>query len=222
MAASLVWRTPWLAAVLSISLLFPLSAQQVDVWSRPVQVERSRSVDFIHYRVNLTFDLNGKVFWGENQITLTPLSDGVDQCVLDAEEILIVDVLDETGQRLPHVQGDTSVVITLPRALSYGDTTTLTVAYRGENPQEGFFFDDASDDHPQMVSTDSWPDEAHHWIPLYDYPNDKVTHELIITVPEGNKVLSNGRLIGVTQDTARDLPVHAGDRPLHGHRGFAR
>ncbi len=200
MVAPLVRRTPGLAAAISISLLLPLSAQQVDVWSRPVQVERSRKFDFIHYRVNLTFDLDAKVFWGENQITLTPLTDGVDQCVLDAEEILIVDVLDETGQALPHVQGDTSVVITLSQALSYGDTTTLTVAYRGENPQGGFFFDDASDDHPQMVSTDSWPDEAHHWIPLYDYPNDKVTHELIITVPEGNKVLSNGRLVRVTQD----------------------
>ena len=51
-----------------------------------------------------------------------------------------------------------------------------------------------------MVSTDSWPNEAHHWIPLYDYPNDKVTHELIITVPEGNRVLSNGRLVGVTEN----------------------
>jgi aminopeptidase N len=74
------------------------------------------------------------------------------------------------------------------------------VAFRADNPQEGFFFDDASDDHPRMVSTDSWPDEAHHWIPLYDYPNDKVTHEFIVTAPEGNRVLSNGRLVGVVED----------------------
>jgi hypothetical protein len=88
------------------------------------------------------------------------------------------------------------------RTLSYGDTLDLTVIYRGENPQQGFFFDDESDDHPQMVSTDSWPDEAHHWIPCYDYPNDKVTHELIVTVPAGNRVLSNGRLVGITENEA--------------------
>jgi aminopeptidase N len=119
---------------------------------------------------------------------------------LDAEEIVIEGARDEAGGNLAFAHSDTSVVVGFPRTIAYGDTVDFTVVYRGENPQEGFFFDDESDDHPQMVSTDSWPDEAHHWIPLYDYPNDKVTHELIITVPEGNKVLSNGRLAGVTAD----------------------
>jgi aminopeptidase N len=66
-----------------------------------------------------------------------------------------------------------------------------------------------------MVSTDSWPNEAHHWIPLFDYPNDKVIHDLIITVPEGNKVLSNGRLVGVAEDeAARTTTWHwSQDRP---------
>jgi aminopeptidase N len=180
--------------------LSPLSAQEVDVWNRPPQVERTRSLDFVHYRVSLTFDLDGKSFWGENEITLTPLTDEVGRCVLDAEEIVITEVVDDAGRQLQYVQADTSVVITFLDAISYGDTVTVTVAYRGEDPQEGFFFDDASDDHPQMVSTDSWPDEAHHWIPLYDYPNDKVTHELVVTAPRGNRVLSNGRLVGVVED----------------------
>ena len=45
-----------LVAVLTSYSPPPLSAQLVDVWSRPVQVERSRSCDFIHYRISLTFD----------------------------------------------------------------------------------------------------------------------------------------------------------------------
>ena len=202
MVGALVRRTSWLAVAVSLCCSFPLAAQQVDVWSRPVQVERSRSLDFIHYRVSLTVDLDAKVFQGENQITLTPLADAVDHCVLDVEELVITGAADAAGQELVYVQGDTSVAITLREPLAYGDTITLTVAFRGDNPQEGFFFDDAGDDHPQMVSTDSWPDEAHHWIPLYDYPNDKVTHELVVTVPEGNRVLSNGRLVGVAEDEA--------------------
>ena len=202
MVGPVVRRARWLSAVSFLSCLASLSAQQVDVWSRPVQVERSRSFDFIHYRVSLTFDLDAKVFKGENAITLTPLSDHVDHCVLDAEEIVITDAVDGAGRNLHFAQGDSTVVITFPQALSYGDTVTLTVAFRGDDPQEGFFFDDATDDHPRMVSTDSWPDEAHHWIPLYDYPNDKVTHELIVTAPQGNRVLSNGRLVGVVDDDA--------------------
>ncbi len=186
--------------VLFSPLAAPLLAQQVDVWNRPVQIERSRTCDFIHYRVSLTLDLDEKVFWGENRITLTPLADDVDRLVLDVEEIVIEAVTDAVGEELPFVQSDSSVAVTLQRVLSYGDTVDFTVVYRGDDPQEGFFFDDAADDHPQMVSTDSWPDEARRWIPLYDYPNDKVTHEFIITVPEGNKVLSNGRLVGVSED----------------------
>ena len=200
MVVPLFRRTPWLAAALSLACCSPLSAQQVDVWSRPVQVERSRSLDFLHYRVSLTFDLDAKAFWGENEITLTPLTRDVEHCVLDAEEIVITGVTDGGGRQLLYAQGDTSVVITFPQALSYGDTVTLTVRFRGDNPQQGLFFDDATEDHPQMVSTDSWPDEAHHWVPVYDYPNDKVTHELIVTAPEGNRVLSNGRLVGVVGD----------------------
>ena len=179
-----------------------LAAQEVDVWSRPVQTERSRTFDFLHYRVTLTFDLDRKAFQGENRITLTPLTGGADRVELDAEEIVVEAVRSDGGEDLSFRRSDTSVVVELPRPLAYGDTLELVVAYRGEDPQNGFFFDDAGEGHPRMVSTDSWPDEAHHWIPLYDYPHDKVTHELIATVPQGNKVLSNGRLVGVTEDEA--------------------
>jgi aminopeptidase N len=190
----------WMMVFLFLIPVLPLDAQQVDVWSRPVQTERNRTCDFIHYRVSLTFDLDRKTFWGENRITLTPFSDGLQHIELDAEEIIIGAATDGSGEDLAFQQSDTTVVITLPSPLTFGDTVDLVLAYRGEDPQEGFFFDDASQDHPQMVSTDSWPDEAHHWIPLFDYPNDKVTHELIVTVPEGNRVLSNGRMVGITED----------------------
>jgi aminopeptidase N len=177
-----------------------LEAQEVDVWSRPIQTERDRAFDFLHYRVALAFDLEEMTFRGENRITLTPLSGGVDRVDLDAEEIVVEGVRGVTGEALSFLQADTSLVVTLPGPLAFGDTAELVVAYRGRGSRSGFFFDDAAEEHPRMVSTDSWPDEAHHWIPLYDYPNDRATHELIVTVPAGNKVLSNGRLVGVTED----------------------
>jgi aminopeptidase N len=191
-----------LSIAFSILALTGLSAQDVNVWSRPVQSERSRSFDFLHYRVSLTFDLEAQIFHGENRITLTPLAGGLDHFELDAEELTIQSVLDAEGRALAVARSDTSVVVLLRDQPAVGDTLVVTVRYRGEGSREGFFFDEASDEHPQMVSTDSWPDEARHWIPLYDYPNDKVTHELIVTVPEGNRVLSNGRLVGVREDDA--------------------
>ena len=193
-------RSAGLSVALSVVALTTLSAQEVDVWSRPVQVERPRTFDFLHYRVSLTLDLDARIFHGENRITLTPLAGGLDRFEVDAEEMTIESALDSEGRELSLERSDTSVVVMLPQQLAFGDTIDVTVLYRGEGSRDGFFFDEADDDHPQMVSTDSWPDEAHHWIPLYDYPNDKVTHELIVTVPEGNRVLSNGRLIAVTEN----------------------
>jgi aminopeptidase N len=197
-----VARIAALASTLSLLAVTSLVSQRIDVWSRPVQAERSRTCDFIHYRVSLTFDLDAKVFEGENRITLTPFFDGLDRVALDAEDLVIESAVDKTGQKVAFEQSDSIVVLMLPQPLAFGDTADFIVAYRGEGSRDGFFFDDASDDHPKMVSTDSWPDEARNWIPLYDYPNDKVTHELIVTVPEDNRVLSNGRLVGVTENEA--------------------
>ena len=101
-----------LAAALGVLLVLmpsssPLRAQQIDVWKRPVHQERSRSCDFLHYRVSLTFDLDRRAFWGENRITLTPFASGVNRLELDAEEILIETVLDEDGRQLPFIPSDT-------------------------------------------------------------------------------------------------------------------
>ena len=62
-----------LVAALSLLPVQLLQAQEVDVWSRPVQAERNRSCDFIHYRVKLTFDLDAKIFRVDLYINLFSL-----------------------------------------------------------------------------------------------------------------------------------------------------
>ena len=178
-------------------------AQQIDVYARPKQVERSRDYDALHYRVSLSFDLDGQTFTGENLITLTPFDDGFQRCVLDAEELVVdrVDALD--GNDVFFAQTDRQLVIEFGRAYDYGDTVRVAVRYHLDGSAAGFFFDEKTPDHPRMASTDSWPNEAHHWIPLYDYPNDRVTHELIVECDRKDRALSNGRLVGVT-DHASD------------------
>lgn len=189
------------AAVMALSLFLTpatLEAQQVDVYARPKQVERSRDYDAIHYRVSLSFDLDRQSFTGENLITLTPLDDGFQRCVLDAEELIVDRVRALDGREVEFAQTDRHLVIEFDRAYDFGDTVRVAVEYHLDGSAAGFFFDEETPDHPRMASTDSWADEAHHWIPLYDYPNDRVTHELIVEVDRRDKVLSNGRLVGVT------------------------
>ena len=77
---------------------------------------------------------------------------------------------------------------------------SFTVIYAGQDPKGGLRFYAESEDNPMMVASDSWPDNVRHWFPCNDYPNDKVTNELIATVPSAFKVASNGRLESVTED----------------------
>ena len=86
-------KSIWLLIiVLTFSLALP--AQRIDVYKRPLKYERSHDYDAKHYRIKLSFDLDKKVFNGENRITLSPLKDGFNECRLDAEEIVVTSVLD--------------------------------------------------------------------------------------------------------------------------------
>ena len=189
-------------AILSLllSLFFVLHAQKVNVTKRPIQYERSRDYDAKHYRIVLTFDLDKKYFEGENQITLTPLRDDFKECQLDAEELVVAAVTNSENMPLKFTQTDKHITVHLSKAYEYGETVRFTVKYHATNPKVGLFFDEESPDHPKMVSTVSWPDRAHHWFPCYDFPHDKATNEIIITVENKYKVLSNGELVSVKED----------------------
>jgi aminopeptidase N len=197
--------------VILISFLFLflfLPAQQTNIYERPRQFERSRDYDAQHYRLELTFDLDQKTFWGTNTITLTPLRDDFTECVLDAEELIVDSVKTPDGTPLSFEQSETHLTIHLPKACRYGQEILFTVEYHAKDPKYGLFFDDETARHPQMVSTSSWPEYAHHWLPCYDYPNDKVTHEFIITVKDSLKVLGNGRLVRVIEDKMKGTKTY--------------
>ncbi len=186
--------------VILLSLSFLLNAQKINVYQRPLQTERSRDFDAKHYRIALTFDLDKKYFEGENQITLSPLRDDFRECRLDTEELVVTAVLDSKNNLLKFKQDEKHILVDLSKTYGYGETVTFTVKYHATDPKAGLFFDEESSSNPRMVSTISWPDNAHHWFPCYDFPHDKVTNEMIITVKDKYKVLSNGKLVSVKED----------------------
>ena len=178
-----------------------LYAQSVDVYQRPVQKEKSRDYDVKHYRITLTFDLDNKSFRGETRITLSPLKDGFEKCVLDAEELKVTEVFDDKNSPLDFQQTDQQITVSLPRSYDYGEELSFSIEYFASNPKQGLYFDDETPDRSRMVSVASWPDRAHHWFPCYDYPHDKATHDTIITVSSSLKALSNGKLVSVEDNT---------------------
>ncbi len=177
-----------------------LHGQAVDVSQWPLQAERSRDYDARHYRIRLNLDIAGQAFRGETTVTLSPLRDGFDRCVLDAESFFVSQVLDNWGTPLKFEQVEGTLTVYLLKKYLFGETVSFTVIYAGQEPKGGLRFYAESEDHPMMVASDSWPDGVRHWFPCNDYPNDKVTNELIATVPLAFKVASNGRLESVRED----------------------
>jgi aminopeptidase N len=183
------------------ALCLPLTAPQtVDIHSRPEQLERSRDYDALHYRLEFRFDRENKRYFGTNTITLRPLQDDFTRCVLDAEHLIVDSVHDSGDRLLEYEQTDRHLIVTWPSPLAYHEAVTFSVQYSGEDSRNGIKFIDAAETHPAQINTYGWPENNHHWFPCFDFPNDKVTNELIVTARAADKVLSNGRLVGVSED----------------------
>ena len=184
-----------------------LEGGNIDVYSRTLQTERSREFDAIHYRIKLRFDEDKEMFWGETRITLRPLSDGFKKCIFDAEKFILSSVKDQSDQSLEFHQDNGKIVVSLGQTYDYGDELSVTILYfakdcgASRNFPLGISFVEATEAHPRLIQALSFPNGARHWFPCYDHPNDKATIEVIATVSEDYKALSNGKLISVTEDT---------------------
>ena len=66
-----------------LGLTSHLFAQQVDVYSRPLQYQKTRDYNALHYRIQLRFDEQKQMLYGENIVTVAALRDGFDRCELD-------------------------------------------------------------------------------------------------------------------------------------------
>ena len=195
-------RRKFLFIVLIVVLAWPVLGQSVDWSTKPLQSERSRSYDALHYLIKIRLDLERKAFEGATTVIATSLREGLETCVLDAEGFTVTSVLDADGRPLAFEQTANELAVRLGRPYKFGEEMTFTCFYHGQDPKSGLKFVDESADNPRIAFSDSWPDNVHHWFPCFDYPNDKVTNEIVATVERGLKVVANGRLIGVFENPA--------------------
>ncbi|MCX6567903.1 MAG: M1 family aminopeptidase, partial [Candidatus Aminicenantes bacterium] len=193
-----------LSAAIALVFLLPLPvlAQPAELMRRPQNFERSRDYDALHYDLKFVFDDTAKSYLGENTITLSSLKDGLSVCVLDAEDLSVTSAVDPQGRSLAYSAADGKLKVTLGRPAQYGEKISFTVRFSNSNPKTGLKFIEGTADIPPQINTYSWPEDARHWFPCFDSPNDKASSEITATVRAGWKVLSNGKLVGVVEDKA--------------------
>jgi len=153
----------------------------------PEPCEWFDDVDILHYRLELTFPLDSAWFSGKVHVKARVMKNSLQKFYLHAvgEQISSVHFQERA---LPFSHSEGVLEISLPRSFSSGDTLSLSIAYEAQPKGIGFYFFDTT------AYTMSEPVDARFWFPCKDVPKDKATAELVITVPKGVKVASNGIL----------------------------
>lgn len=164
----------------------------------------SRSYHVLDYRLSLRFDEPHAIVFGDEVVTLRPFGAAFRTFYLNSAGLTIDSVRLEgaAGAETPlsHTTDESRLWITLDRAYDAGMTLRVRVVYHGA-PRTGLFFVNPSAAYPNVpreVFSQGEPELNHYWFPCWDYPNDMATSETITTVPTGQVVVSNGRLVRVT------------------------
>jgi aminopeptidase N len=204
-----------LAFICFVALSAPVHAQSNAERMANDHYTRSHDYDLIHQRIDVSnFDWDSTSFDGRVTTTLVARRSGLDSVVVDAgSKLLLKSVTALRGGSLRTSRHGDTLVVFFPRALGYGDTARFAIAYHGvvTNGQGLTFITAEGRPHrPQQIWSQGEDHDNHYWFPTYDFPNDKMTWEVVATVPKGMTAVSNGRLVSETP-----APASNGTRTFH-------
>ena len=131
--------------------------------------------------------------------TFTPFSSDCKRVSFDSDRIEIHGISIE-GKALTFQQNGPKLLVDLDKSYGWEDTITVKIDYTS-HPTMGFYFvrPDSSYLEKQLQGWTQGEDtDNHFWVPLHDYPNDKMTWECKLTVDKPLSAISNGELVSVT------------------------
>ncbi len=166
---------------------------------RMIQVpenERVRIYDVTHITIDISFDREKKEVIGNVKTSIVPLTSGLNKFEIDAVGFNINYIRDESERDLNYDYDNKKITVKTEKEYTPNDTLTYTVDYTCV-PQRGLYFIYPTELNPSMpnqIWTQGEDEDNRYWIPVYDYPNDKATFELFISVENKYKTLSNGYL----------------------------
>lgn len=156
--------------------------------------ERERVVDFERIRIAVQFVPAAKRVVGQVTHVFAPIRAVVDSIVFDGIRMTIRNVR-SGASTLRFRTTDTTVVIY--GKWRYPRRDSITIEYEC-TPARGLYFpgwDDQTGRKRKQIWTQGQPFDTRHWVPIYDYPNDKAITETIVTFDSCYTVLSNGTLV---------------------------
>ncbi len=187
-------------------ILFALAlvqaARLLSVADDPLRPEQ----EILHYRIAIQIPDTGRAVRASAAVRYVML-DNSGFLRLDFDSVFTIDSIVGGDANVPPAGGSRvhgwrlvraargGWLLLVPAAGSPGDTSEITVYYRGR-PRDGLII--GTDRHGRrVVFADNWPDRARHWFPAEDHPSDKATVEFTVAVPAGWRAVANGALVGL-------------------------
>ncbi len=161
----------------------------------------ARQYDLQHLKLDLAFDWDAKSVEGTATETLTPLLPGLDSLVFHAAGLTIREVrVNGAGRPFSLDPQVRTLTVKLDRPYGPGEKIEAAIDYSA-HPQAGLYFVGPDKDYPakpRQIYSQGETDLNRYWFPVWDYPNDRATTELSATVKPPLQVVSNGKLVEVT------------------------
>ena len=152
----------------------------------------------LHRRIELSLDFQKKSISGSCTLDVELLREDLREVHLDACEL---NVKSCTVNGVEVAFEYDNAVLTVPLNQKDGERS-IRVEYSA-TPKEGLYFVAPDAEHPEKEKqawTHNEPESARFWYPCHDHPSDKSSCEMVIRVPKGFRVISNGRLISEKEE----------------------
>ncbi|GGH68721.1 M1 family metallopeptidase [Phaeocystidibacter marisrubri] len=178
-----------------------------------------RTTDVVHMDLKVSFDWEHQYLNGEAVLTLKPYFYELDTFVLDAQGMEIKSIAESGGGRnktLGYEYDGRTLKIAAGKTLNRSESMKVKIVYvskPNELEVEGgaaiteakglYFINPTHDENGWMpqVWTQGEPASNSVWFPTVDQPNERMTHEIAITVPKSYTTVSNGRLDFTTNNS---------------------
>lgn len=165
-------------------------------------------VDFTELTLRLDFErLEDRAFAGSATYTLRPVHADVRTLTLDAVDLRIDAVAAPDGPAIDWRHDGGQIHIAFASPLPAGQDTRLVIDYRCVEPIYGMVWavpDEGYPDRPLIIHTQGEAEFSRYWFPCLDYPVDRLSTEMIVTIPRGYHAISNGRLMEVKEEDGAD------------------
>lgn len=159
-----------------------------------------RSVDLLHQRLDLIVpDMDTPRVLGTTTIRFAPIAGDAASLNLNAADLFIKSVSCEGRQAaFEYAPGSDALRLTFDPPVPHGSTAEVRIDFEVNDPAEGLIWSPANPLRSGVASSfhsQGEPESNRYWFPTFDFPSERLTSEIVVTVPAGFLAVSNGRLI---------------------------